>query len=98
MSIYVAGKNAAPGAADRRLYRATVGDMKNGDSVLMLGRENGQTGDIDAFLLITGFSPGGVLQPGPGQSADWIFQAVGLGGQSALELREGQPVQGEPQR
>jgi hypothetical protein len=29
---------------------------------------------------IAGFSPGGVLQPGPGQSADWIFQAIGFGG------------------
>jgi len=80
MSIYVVGKNTVPGARDRRLYPATVGDMKEGDSVLMLGRENDQTGVIDAFLLITGFSPGGVLQPGPGQSADWIFQAIGFGG------------------
>src|ERR1035438_9753508 len=80
ISIYVVGKNTVPGARDRRLYFATVGDMKEGDSVLMLGRENDQTGVIDAFLLITGFSPGGVLQSGPGQSADWIFQAIGLGG------------------
>ena len=80
MSIYVVGKNTVPGARDRRLYPATVGDMKEGDSVLILGRENDQTGVIDAFLLITGFSPGGVLQSGPGQSADWIFQAIGLGG------------------
>lgn len=80
MPIYVVGKNAAPGNPERRLYPATVGDMKEGDSVLLLGRDNDQTGDIDAFLLITGFSPGGVLQPGPCQSADWIFQAVGFGG------------------
>jgi hypothetical protein len=80
MLIYVVGKNTVPGARDRRLYPATVGDMKEGDSVLMLGRENDQTGVIDAFLLITGFSPGGVLEPGPGQSADWIFQAIGFGG------------------
>jgi hypothetical protein len=80
MPIYVVGKNAAPGARDRRLYPATVGDLKEGDSVLLLGRDNDQTGVIDAFLLITGVSPGGVLQPGPGQSADWIFQAVGFGG------------------
>jgi|GEM_PF-2947969 hypothetical protein len=80
MPIYVAGKSAALGARDRRLYSATVGDLKEGDSVLILGRKNDQTGDIKAFLLITGFSPGGVLQPSPGQSADWIFQAVGFGG------------------
>jgi hypothetical protein len=81
LSIYVVGKNTAPGARGRRLYHATVGDMKKGDSVLILGRENNQTGDIEAFLVVTGFSPGGVLQPGPGQSADWIFQAIGFGGQ-----------------
>ncbi|HYW44557.1 MAG TPA: hypothetical protein VE959_16975 [Bryobacteraceae bacterium] len=80
VSIYVVGKNTVPGARDRRLYPATVGDMQEGDSVLLLGRENDQAGGIDAFLLITGFSPGGVLQPGPGQSADWIFQAIGFGG------------------
>jgi len=80
ISIYVVGKNTVPGARDRRLYPATVGDMKEGDSVLLLGRENDQAGVIDAFLLVTGFSPGGVLQPGPGQSADWIFQAIGFGG------------------
>jgi hypothetical protein len=60
ISIYVVGKNAAPGARDRRLYPATIGDLKEGDSVLLLGRENDRTGDIDAFLLIAGFSPGGV--------------------------------------
>jgi hypothetical protein len=81
MSIYVVGKNTVPGARDRRLYPATVGDMKGGDSVLLLGREKDQGGGIDALMLITGFSPGGVLQPGPGQSADWIFQAIGFGGQ-----------------
>jgi hypothetical protein len=80
MSIYVVGKNTVPGARDRRLYPATVGDMKKGDSVLLLGSENDQAGGINAFLLITGFSPGGVLRPGPGQSPDWIFQAVGFGG------------------
>jgi len=79
MPIYVAGKNVEADTRERRLYPATVGDLKEGDSVLILGRENEQTGDIDAFLLIAGFSPGSV-QPGPGQSADWIFQAIGFGG------------------
>ncbi len=80
MSIYVVGEDTVPGARGRRLYTATIGDLKEGDSVLILGRENYQTGDIEAFQLITGFALGGVLQPGPGQSADWIFQAVGFGG------------------
>lgn len=79
MPIYVAGKTDAPDSRDRRLYPATIGDLKTGDSVLILGRDNKQTGGADAFLLITGFSPGGVVQPGPGQSAEWIFKAVGFG-------------------
>jgi hypothetical protein len=78
--IYVVGKTTASGAEDRHLFPATIGDLKEGDSVLILGRENNQTGRIDAFLLITGFSPGGVLEPGATQSADWIFDAVGFGG------------------
>jgi hypothetical protein len=82
MSIYVVGKSTAPGVQDRHLYSATVGDLKQGDSVLVLGRENGETGDVEAFLMVTGFAPGGFLRPGPGQSADWIFQAVGLDGKT----------------
>jgi hypothetical protein len=78
-SIYVVGKTSAPGSRDRRMYPATVGDLKTGDSVLILGRDDKQNGGTEAFLLITGFSPGGVVQPGPGQSPDWIFQAVGFG-------------------
>jgi hypothetical protein len=80
MQFYTVGKTTASGMRDRRLYFATVGDLKKGDSVLVLGRENKQTGSVDAFALITGFSPGGILQPGPGQSSDWIFQAAGFGG------------------
>ncbi len=79
MPIYVVGKTSAPGSRDRRLYPATLGALKTGDSVLILGRDNEQTGGIEAFLLITGFSPGGVVQPGPSQSDEWIFQAVGFG-------------------
>ena len=78
MPIYIVGKTTEPDAQDRRLYPGNVGDLKEGDSVLIMGRENNQTGGIDAFLLITGFSPGGIAQPGAGQSADWIFEAVGF--------------------
>jgi hypothetical protein len=79
MSIYIVGRTV-PGADNRRLYPANIGDLKRGDSVLILGIENRQTGGVDAFQLITGFSPGGLLQPGAGQSADWIFRAAGFGG------------------
>jgi hypothetical protein len=40
LPIYLAGKNEASGAHDRRLYLATIGDWNEGDSVLILGREN----------------------------------------------------------
>ena len=79
-TMYVVGKNTVPGDQDRRLYPATIGDLKVGDSVLVMGRENDQTAGIDLFLLITGFSPGGVLRPSAAQSSDWIFQAIGFGG------------------
>ena len=79
MSIYVVGRNTAPDTQNRRLYPATIGDLKVGDSVLIMGRENEPTHDIDSLLLITGFSPRGVLRPGPAQSPDWIFQAMGFG-------------------
>lgn len=36
LPIYVAGKNEVPGAHDRRLYLATIGDLNEGDSVLIL--------------------------------------------------------------
>jgi hypothetical protein len=101
MPIYVVGKNTAPGARDRHLYSATVGDMKDGDPVLILGRENDQAGDIDAFLLITGFSPGGVLQPGRtirglDFSGRWLWRAQAM--IPTPPPRVEQPVQKERQR
>ena len=84
-SIYVAG--AASGAADRPLYFATIGDLKEGDSVLILARQDAQSGDISALLLITGFSPQEIVRPPEGQSSDWIFKAVGFGGNPAFQPR-----------
>jgi hypothetical protein len=79
--FYATGKNTVPHGQDRRLYPLIFTDIREGDSVVVFGRENSQ-GGVDGALLVTGFSAGGVLQPGPGQSADWIFQAVGFGGQT----------------
>ena len=84
-SIYVAG--AAKGPEDRPLYFATIGDLKEGDSVLILGREDAQSGGIRASLLITGFSPQEIVQPAEGQSSDWIFKAVGFGRNPAFRSR-----------
>jgi hypothetical protein len=76
--IYIVGR--ASGSPDRRLLWANVGDLKRGDSVLVLARQDGGTGKIDALMLITGFSRDGIVRPPPGQSSDWIFKAVGFGG------------------
>jgi hypothetical protein len=98
MSIYAVGMNAAAGARDRHLYPATIGDLKEGDSVLILGREDYQTGNTEALLLITGFTRGGFLEPGPGQSVDWIFQAIGFRGRKEPGSGEEQPAHREQQR
>lgn len=82
MPIYIVG--SASRSTDRHLYAATAGDLNEGDSVLVLGREDPKTGRIDAFLLITGFSRDGIVQAGPGQSSDWIFKAVGFGGPPSI--------------
>jgi hypothetical protein len=77
--IYIVG--SASRSAERRLYGATVGDLKEGDSVLVLARQDGQTGKIEGFVLLTGFSRDAIVRPAPGQSLDWIFDAIGLGTQ-----------------
>jgi hypothetical protein len=78
MPIYIAG--AAKGSVDRRLYSGTVGDLKVGDSVLMLARQGARPGEIDALLLITGFSLQKIGGAEDNQKSDWIFKAVGFGG------------------
>jgi hypothetical protein len=80
--IYIVG--SAGGSEGRRLYSGDVGDLKEGDSVLVLSREDGQTGRIDGLLLITGFSRNGIGHPAAGESADWILKAVGIGGQPSM--------------
>jgi len=80
--IYIVGK--ASGLEGRHLYSATVGDLKEGDSVLVLARHDGEAGNVDG-LLITGFSRDGIVGPAPGESSDWIFKAVGFGGQPSTQ-------------
>jgi len=79
MPIYIVGM--ADRSGGRTLYQANVGDLDVGDSVLVLAKQDRQTGNIDALLLVTGFSRDAILRPQPGQSPDWIFNSVGLGGQ-----------------
>ncbi len=80
MPIYVAARGATPD--HHHLYGATVGDLKEGDSVLILADQDVQTSRIRAFVLITGFSREGILGPGSRQSSHWIFKAVGIGGRA----------------
>jgi hypothetical protein len=83
--IYIVAR--AGGSAERHLYSGTVGDLKKGDSVLFLACQDGQTGEIHGFALITGFSRDAIVRPAPGQASDWIFKAVGLGGRPLSEMR-----------
>jgi hypothetical protein len=81
MPIYVAARGATPG--DHPLYWATVGDLNEGDSVLVLAHQNVGTGSIGAFALITGFARAGIMGPASGESSDWIFNAIGIAGQGS---------------
>jgi hypothetical protein len=76
-TIYVVGRISEPPSP--HLYSGTVADLKEGDSVMILARQDPHTGAAEAFLLITGFSRSGIVRPAPGQSPDWIFKAVGFG-------------------
>lgn len=78
-SIDIVGKATAAGSRARQVFPGTLGDLEEKDAVLIFGKEDQASGMIQALLLVTGFSPGGILQPGPGQSPDWIFEAVGFG-------------------
>jgi hypothetical protein len=80
MELYLAGGTHPPeNPPGRGLFRGSVTDVREGDSVLIFGRQDEQGKPIEGYLLVTGFSPGGVTRPGAGQSPDWIFQAIGLG-------------------
>jgi hypothetical protein len=62
----------------RRLYRMSVADLQRGDTVLILGIDQGD-GSLHACALIAGFSPFGVLPPDPSQQMRWIFDNVAPG-------------------
>ena len=62
----------------RRLYRMSVADLQRGDTVLILGVDQGD-GSLHACALIAGFSPFAVLPPDPSQQMRWIFDNAALG-------------------
>jgi len=68
---------AAAGQA-RGLYRVSAADLQPGDTVLILGVDEGK-GSLSAYALIAGFSPFGVLPSDPSQQTRWIFDHLPLG-------------------
>jgi hypothetical protein len=78
--LYAIGqpKGIAAGGKARRLYRIDAADLRPGDSVLILGVDEGRD-SLRASALITGFSPFGVLPPDPSQQMRWIFDNVSPG-------------------
>ncbi len=77
--LYAIGQpgGAAAGKA-RRLYRISAADLQPGDTVLILGVDEGRD-SLRACTLIAGFSPFGVLPPDPSQQMRWVFDNVALG-------------------
>jgi hypothetical protein len=78
--LYAIGqqKGVPAGGKARRLYRIDAADLRPGDSVLILGVDEGRD-SLRASALITGFSPFGVLPPDPSQQMRWIFDNVSPG-------------------
>ena len=78
--LYVAGAAGSVGTPKGMcLYRAWPSDLKEGDSVLIFGRENAQAGSVEGHALITWFSSGSLLGSGAAQTVNWIFNAIGQG-------------------
>jgi hypothetical protein len=72
-TVGLAGGVTTGGA--RRLYRSGAADLLPGDTVLILGINEGRD-SIRACALITGFSALGVLPPDPSQQMRWIFDNI----------------------
>jgi hypothetical protein len=77
--LYAVGREGSTAAGKaRRLYRIDAADLQPGDTVLILGINEGSD-SVRAGALIAGFSPFGVLPPDPSQQMRWIFDNVPLG-------------------
>lgn len=79
--IYVVGRPPGSyGADERKLYRSfSFSDLRPNDSVLVLGREEGQSDRLLSLALITGFSSFGAFAPEHTQQMHWIFESLGIG-------------------
>jgi hypothetical protein len=77
--IYTVGKVTSDAASrnTQRLYRTDAADLRPGDTILILGVDEGSD-SLRALALIAGFSPLGVLPRDPTQQMRWIFDNVTL--------------------
>jgi hypothetical protein len=77
--LYAIGQQGGVAAGKARLlYRIAAADLQPGDTVLILGVDEGHD-SLRACALIAGFSPLGILPPDPGEQMRWIFDSVTLG-------------------
>jgi len=76
-AVGTVGSGAAAGGG-HRLYRMDAADLRPGDTILILGVDDGDE-SLRALALIAGFSPFGVLPPDPSQQMRWVFDNVTLG-------------------
>ena len=77
--LYTVGRaGGAPTSDAGRLYRIGAADLLPGDTVLILGINEGRD-SIRAWALIAGFSAFAVLPPDPSQQMRWIFDNLPLG-------------------
>jgi hypothetical protein len=76
--FYVIGRAGGTGNGKRRLYQMSVADLQRGDTVLILGIDQGD-GSLRACAMIAGFSPSRVLPSDPSQQMRWIFDNIALG-------------------
>jgi hypothetical protein len=75
--LFAIGQAGAAGKV-RRLYRIAAADLHPGDTVLILGMNEGPD-SLSACALIAGFSPFGVLPPDSSQLMRWIFDNLSPG-------------------
>jgi hypothetical protein len=77
--LYAIGQAGGAAAGQTRgLYRISAADLQPGDTVLILGIDEGKD-SLRACALIAGFSPFGVLPSDPSQQMRWIFDHLPLG-------------------
>jgi hypothetical protein len=75
--LFAVGQAGAAGKG-RHLYRIAAADLHPGDTVLILGIDQGPD-LLSACALIAGFSPFGVLPPDSSQLMRWIFDNLSPG-------------------